>query len=389
LLVTLVVIGAQGLIIGAYFARGKSAVDFARVRPGWVEYSHKSTIIVPSRFGLGPKTVGRGGARLGYDGQFYLFMALDPLNARYYLDAPAYRFQRPLYPAVSRLIAGGDPSLVPYAMLLVNLLAAGVGTAAVALILAKRGHSPWLALLYGLAPGMTLGVHRDLTEPLAFALLVVGVWWLARDGPQPYIPAGVLFGLAGLTRQPSLAFPAVYALAQARTDWHRERAKWAPAASILLLGVLPYVAWVLFIKAWLGAWPNTGAPSFIGPIPFDYLFDQPWALARQPEEMIGVVLPTLLWLGVIIAMRRRMTAALACALVCAIVFVIFATEFSGFPGAGRGMLSVSVPMLLALPEVMTAGRRVRIAYLAGFAALMIVLPGVILVDLLDVVGPGH
>jgi hypothetical protein len=390
LLVALLVMSVQGVILGAYFARGKSAVDFARAAPTWVDRSHKSSIIVPSRFGFGPKTVGRGLDRLGYDGQFYLLIALDPINARYYLDAPAYRLQRPLYPAVSRLIAGGDPSLIPIVMLLVNWLAAGVGTAAVALILARHGRSPWPALLYGLAPGLTLGIHRDLTEPLAFALSVAGVWCLTRDGPHSYVPAGLLFGLAGLTRQPSLAFPAVYALARARTDRHQgDRAAWVPAATILLLGVLPYLGWALFVKVWLGSWPNTGLPSFIGPVPFAYLFDRSWALSRQPGELIGVVLPTLLWVGVVIAMRRRLTAALACALFSAIVFVIFANEFSGYPGSGRALLSVSVPILLALPEVMAAGRRVRLAYFAGFAAAMIVLPGVVLVDLLNVAGPGR
>jgi hypothetical protein len=130
-------------------------------------------------------------------------------------------------------------------------------------------------------------------------------------------------------------------------------------------------------------------PSFVGPVPFGYLFNRAWAWSQQPAEIVGVVLPTILWLGVIFALRRRLTAGLACALLGAVVFIVFATEFSGYPGSGRAMLSVSVPMLLAWPEVMAAGRRVRLAYLAGFAALMVVLPGVVLVDLLDVVGPGH
>ncbi|HWF51428.1 MAG TPA: hypothetical protein VG294_12385, partial [Solirubrobacteraceae bacterium] len=73
----------------------------------------------------------------------------------------------------------------------------------------------------------------------------------------------------------------------------------------------------------------------------------------------------------------------------AAAFVIFGPDFSGYPASSRAVLSVSVPMLLAFPEVMAAGRRVRLAYITGFAALMIALPGVILVDLLDIAGPGH
>ena len=390
LLVALAVMGFQGLLLGVYFARGKSAVDFARVAPMFVDASHRSTIIVPSRFGFGRNTVGRGADQLGYDGQFYLFMALDPVNSRYYLDDPAYRLQRPLYPAVSRLIAGGDPSVVPFTMLLVNLLAAGVGTAATALILARRGRSAWWALLYGLAPGLTLSVHRDLTEPLAYGLSAAGVWCLTREGAGSYLPAGLLFGLAGLTREPSLAFPVCYALARARADRRRPgRAAWMPATSILMLGVVPYLGWIVFLRLWLGSWPTAGLPLFIGPVPFHYLFDQPWAWSRQPAVLIGVVLPTVLWLGVIFAMRRRLTAPLGCALLAALAFVVFATEFTSYADSGRAMLSVSVPMLFAFSAVMAAGRRIRLAYFAGFATLMLVLPGVVLVDLLNIAGPGH
>jgi hypothetical protein len=385
----LIVMGFQGLLVGAYFARGKSAVDFARVAPKFVDYSHKSAIIVPSRFGFGPRTVGRGQEKLGYDGQFYLFMALDPINARYYLDDPAYRLERPLYPAVSRLISGGDPSLVPIAMLVVNWLAAGVGTAAVALILAKRGRSPWPAVLFGLSPGITLGVHRDLTEPLAYALCAAGVWFLTRDGPSAYVPAGLLFGLAGLTRQPSLAFPVAYGLVRAHADWRRgSGAVWVPATAILLLGVLPYLGWAAFLRLWLGSW-STGGQGLLQPIPFTFLFNQPWSWSQEPVEFIAVVVPTLLWVTVTIAIRRRVTAALACALISAAAFVTFGPDFSGYPASGRAVLAVSVPMLLAFPEVMAERRRVRIAYLAGFAAFMIVLPGVVLVDLIGVAGPGH
>jgi hypothetical protein len=389
LLVALVVLGFQGLVIGAYFARGESAVDFARVAPKFVDYSHKSSVIVPSRFGFTRKSVGRGQDELGYDGQFYLFMALDPTNARYYLDAPAYRFQRPLYPAVSRLVAVGDPSLIPIAMLLVNWLAAGAGTMFVALLLVQRRRSAWYALLYGLAPGLTLGVHRDLTEPLGFALCVAGVWCLARKDRHSHLAAGLLFGLAGLARQTSLVFPVAYGLARARTDWRAGgRPASVRAATILLLGLLPYVAWAIFVRLWLGSWLS-GAQTSFRLVPFEFMFDQPWAWSQQPIEFIAVVLPTILWIGVAIVLRRDMTAELACALISAAAFVVFEPNYSGYPASGRAVLAVSVPMLVALPQVMRASRWVRTAYLAGFVALMVALPAVVAVDFFNIAGPGH
>ncbi len=38
----------------------------------------------------------------GYDGQFAYQIALDPLEAAPYLDVPAYRYQRILYPLLGR-----------------------------------------------------------------------------------------------------------------------------------------------------------------------------------------------------------------------------------------------------------------------------------------------
>ena len=42
------------------------------------------------------------GNKLGYDGQFYAFIATDPVGARPYLDNPAYRYSRPDLPAPGR-----------------------------------------------------------------------------------------------------------------------------------------------------------------------------------------------------------------------------------------------------------------------------------------------
>ena len=60
----------------------------------------------------------------GYDGQFSYYMALDFTNARYYMDFPAYRYSRVLYPASSRgRSALGDRDLVPATMIAINWLA--------------------------------------------------------------------------------------------------------------------------------------------------------------------------------------------------------------------------------------------------------------------------
>ena len=58
---------------------------------------------------------------IGFDGQFAYFIAVDPVNARYYADSPAYRYTRIVYPLTARAVALGRADLVPYSLVLVNL----------------------------------------------------------------------------------------------------------------------------------------------------------------------------------------------------------------------------------------------------------------------------
>ena len=66
--------------------------------------------------------------RIGYDGQFYYFLAVDPTHGRDYMDAPGIIYSRIGYPMTARALSGGNPTLIPYMMVLVNILAAVGGT---------------------------------------------------------------------------------------------------------------------------------------------------------------------------------------------------------------------------------------------------------------------
>ena len=76
----------------------------------------------------------------GYDGQFFYYMALDPQGAAPYMDLPGYRYQRIAYPMLARLIVLGRSSLIPDALLAVNLFAVVAGSAALA-DQDQRGHA--------------------------------------------------------------------------------------------------------------------------------------------------------------------------------------------------------------------------------------------------------
>ena len=120
--------------------------------------------------------------RVGYDGQFALYIALAPFDAESYIDNPAYRYTRILYPLLARAVVLGTPGAIPWALLAINVLAATLLALVVALYLRRLGVAPWYALIVGLAPGLYASVSRDLTEPLAYALVAAGLLVLTTVG---------------------------------------------------------------------------------------------------------------------------------------------------------------------------------------------------------------
>src|SRR5436190_17452667 len=129
------------------------------------------------------------------------------------MDNAGVIYSRIGYPATVRALSGGNVVLVPYVMLLLNVLAAVGGTLAIAFFLRRNGLPPALALVYGLYPGLVMSVLRDLTEPLAFALAAVALVVFDARSKWRLLGSGALFGLAMLTRETVALFPAILSLA--------------------------------------------------------------------------------------------------------------------------------------------------------------------------------
>jgi len=141
----------------------------------------------------------------GYDGQFSYWLAMDPSPsaAGTHFDVPAYRYQRILYPLLARVLALGQPGLVPWTLILINLIAQVAGTLAVEAWLTAQGVSRWYALTYGLWVGLVAGVRLDLNEPLSYALVALALVALARK--RAWLSAA-LIGLAILAKETALVF---------------------------------------------------------------------------------------------------------------------------------------------------------------------------------------
>ncbi len=192
----------------------------------------------------------------GYDGQFAYQIALSPTGAAPYIDVPAYRYQRILYPLTARLLAVGQLAWIPWTLILVNVIAIGWGTWATEQLLHLLRVNRWYALAYGLYGGQLLALRTDLNEPLAQALVQGAILAWAKERPRWAI---VAFALAALTKETTLIFLGAYML------YTLSQRQWRNFVLLSLSGI-PFIVYQLFLWWWLGNFGigsgGAGATSF-------------------------------------------------------------------------------------------------------------------------------
>ncbi len=239
----------------------------------------------------------------GYDGQFAYYIALnpDPRQVAPQLDVPAYRYQRILYPLLARALALGNDSLVPWTLLLINVVSHFAGTWALAALLDRRGQWTGFALSYGLWVGLVAGVGLDLTEPLAYALLSGA--WLARERGRTGV-ASALIGLSLFTKETGLLFWGALLLADLLT-----RAPRRALGSLGLVGaafaVWQVALWAVFGRPGVGSGGDLSTPFEW--IPFMGFFRigivEPKALALYAVIFGPTILFPTVW-GIVAAARQ-------------------------------------------------------------------------------------
>jgi hypothetical protein len=219
----------------------------------------------------------------GYDGQFFYRLARDPFTSQenahgVRLDHPAYRHQRLGYPFFAWALSLGAPTLTPWTLLLVNLLAAALAAGfAAGLIL--RGDGPkrqelagLAALSIGLYPGLLQSLARDLSEPSSIALLLAGLYALRGKEKRRFAWAGVCFSAAALCRETTLVLPLAglgLGLSDRFLDQRQSRLRGQGRATPLgcfLAPLLVTAAWQLCLWAlWGKPGVLAGGPSNLGP----------------------------------------------------------------------------------------------------------------------------
>lgn len=163
----------------------------------------------------------------------------------------------------------------------------------VALSMTMLGATTWLAwrlahsrraalvtaLGLGLGPAFVLEPFRILTETLALSLLALALaaWVAPRRTPTRALVAGVLFGLAALTRPITFGLPWLLALHAAWTS----RA-WRHALAMLAVLMLVVLPWVAGLRHATGRWWPQGFESnlWIGAVG-----DGVWIGSRESDRL--------------------------------------------------------------------------------------------------------
>ncbi len=284
----------------------------------------------------------------GYDGQFIYYMArdLDPSIVKGYLDVPAYRYQRILLPLLARIISLGNIQIIPWALLMINIMAHCGGTWALGAIFTQMGINKWYALVYGGWVGFGLATRLDLPEPLAYGLVTIAL--LSYINKRSLL-AWVFIGLALFAKEVAVIFLLAFILIELYEK------NWRHIIGIICISCLPFALfqvwlWTQFRQFGIGTGGAMATPFEVIPY-MGLLRIGKYSLMYLVMMIVvfgpGVVFPSI-W-GTIIAirkwiMRERNIFVVALFLNClAIMFMPFST----FRETG-GLLRYSSGLVLSL-----------------------------------------
>ena len=295
---------------------------------------------VGEQWGLGEQLAARGVTvttepGIGYDGQWYLALAYDPLLLRQDLtrqfDNPRYRAGRPLQGWLGWLLAAGRPGAIPLALLALGPLAVGVGCAATARILSAFGRSPAWGLGFALVPGVWAGVALVTAEPLGLALAALGLS-LVLDRRVGL--AGLAFAGAALTKETYLAFAVAAGLHLLLDRSSAPPARLRAAALALVPGLAALAGWWLYLVTRVPVYPDRGWVGVVV-LPFTDWPRWLWALGHYQAPTVpdapdrgGAMLVAgcllLIGAGLVVGLLRRSLPAR-----CGLVFGGYASLLGG------------------------------------------------------------
>ncbi|MBC7812894.1 MAG: hypothetical protein H7175_17190, partial [Burkholderiales bacterium] len=256
----------------------------------------------------------------GYDGQFGYYIARDGANAVPYIDGPTLRFQRILYPLTVRALSLGQPELIAWMLIVVNVLAHSIGAALITYLIVSYNAPVIGGVIYALWIGAVIAVRMDLNEPLCFALALGA---LVAYRHERYRWTILLLMLSTISKELGLIFAAGIAL----LAFFNGKRRWA----VLIFSgpLLLFLVWWGLMRLWLGRLPLGYPAAHLELIPLRGMFSE-----TDPAQFLFLVL----WLGIpsivllLLALRtiwkRRNIPLSAAVLLVAAGFVITMPDVS-------------------------------------------------------------
>jgi hypothetical protein len=286
----------------------------------------------------------------GYDGQFFLYIAQDPLRAKYYIDDPGYRYGRIVYPLLARGLALGKQGTIPFMLVAINVVAVAAGTFALGALLRRRRRSPWFALVFALYPGVVVAVERDLSEALAYGLALCAVAVFDRGSDRDLVASSALFALAALTRETTILFAIVCLGILVARDRGIRRA--LPFAAAVLL---PYAFYrEVLIPRWIGnpATPREALPTSVPLSGVAHLYP---FYGDVPIQLSSIVVPGVLCFALALwaLLRRRWDIGVLALAANTLVFVVLlpSSAFADIFASSRYTIGVVASLVIAIPPL--------------------------------------
>ena len=199
----------------------------------------------------------------GYDGQFFLAIALDPLlqhpGSTEALDFPRYRYRRILYPLAGHVLGLGHPKAIPYTLVLINVLCIPILVLLGARLLGEvSGSKNTLLSILVLAPvGVWVSFCLSTCDLMGTTLFLAALYAAARGRPGL---SALFVGCAGLTRETYLAIAVMLSMAPLLNRGNR-RIEWR-----YLLSIIPGAWWLVHTMFRFPAGPDRVGEHFGAPL---------------------------------------------------------------------------------------------------------------------------
>ncbi|HAT04102.1 MAG TPA: hypothetical protein DCS29_05055 [Candidatus Magasanikbacteria bacterium] len=253
-----------------------------------------------------PKNIAIYENSLGYDGQFYFFIATNPQIKKHTelgikIDEPPIRFQRILYPLLTKILALNRVENMPFVMLYINILAIGLMGYVGAHIAKNFNRHPIFGIILPLYPGFLLSLNRDLTEPLASLLLLTSYLLYQKN---KMIGAAIIATLAVLTRETTAMWVLVVVVVNAYVYIKERRREDLRKILLFLIPPATFGIWQLYLTINLHILPigSLSANTFYTPLQGIYEILIGWGVLKNNLIEIFFILATAIF--VLIQFRK-------------------------------------------------------------------------------------